>query len=161
MQLQILIIIWKVKLIYCAFKSCLSGVTAELVVRKLFIFLKENLDFESEQDALIQRYLLNEKEKEDSICKDQCKAFWCERYLKLLIMKKRCSKFIEFFHDQETSSKRHIISEQILRTKANLTETNLRARGNGTAKNIFISVTYIKPVMSEYNYICLFFCLFQ
>lgn len=148
-NMHIWIIILTIKLIYHAFESCFSDNKAELIVRELFIFLKENLDFESEQDALIQRYLLNEREKEDSICKDQCKAFWCERYLKLLIMKKRCSKFIEFFHDQETSSKRHIISEQILRTKANLKETNLKARGNGTAKNIFISVTYIKPVMSE------------
>lgn len=48
---------------------------------------------------MIQRDLLDEKEKEDYICKDQCKAFWCERYLKRLIMKKTCKGFIAFIHD--------------------------------------------------------------
>lgn len=67
--------------------------TAERIVRELFIYLKKTLNFEVDQDYLIQRQLLYEKEKEDLICKDQCKAFWCERYLKLLIMKKRCNNF--------------------------------------------------------------------
>lgn len=97
--MHIWIIILTIKLIYHAFESCFSDNKAELIVRELFIFLKENLDFESEQDDLIQRQLLDQKEKEDHICKDQCKAFWCERYLKLFIMKKQCNNFFAFIHE--------------------------------------------------------------
>uniref|UniRef100_A0A8W8JK92 Uncharacterized protein n=1 Tax=Magallana gigas TaxID=29159 RepID=A0A8W8JK92_MAGGI len=61
---------------------------SDIIVRDAFIFLKENLEFELKQDDLIQRELLDERDKEDRICRVQCKAFWSERYLKLLIKKK-------------------------------------------------------------------------
>lgn len=52
-------------------KECLDA----LAVRRLFVFMKENLDFESLQDELIQRELLHEKEKEDYIYKTKSKHF--------------------------------------------------------------------------------------
>lgn len=79
--------------------------TAERIVRELFKYLKKTLNFEVDQDDLIQRQLLDEKEKEDLICKDQCKAFWCERYLKLLIRKKRCNNFFAFIHETPSYSR--------------------------------------------------------
>lgn len=101
-------------------------VDAELIVREAFIFLKENLDFELLQDDLIQRHLLDEREKEDFICRDQCKAFWCERYLKLLITKARCNKFIEFI---DGTPFRCRISSNL---RAEITNSNIMKGGNVT-----------------------------
>lgn len=86
----------------------------------------------------MQEDLLDKKEKEDHIFKDQCKALWCERYLKRLIMKKTCKGFIAFIHNSDRPSLK-IISETISMTqqkplKSNLTET---ARGNVTAQLVF------------------------
>lgn len=131
--MHIWIIILTIKLIYHAFESCFSDNKAELIVRELFIFLKENLDFESEQDDLIQRQLLDQKEKEDHICKDQCKALWCERYLKLLIMKKRCTNFFKFIHD--TPSHRRISWTIISREIEDMNKS--QTSGNVTVKYIF------------------------
>lgn len=49
--------------------------------------MKENLDFESLQDELIQRELLHEKEKEDYIYKTKSNHFWNEKLIKLIIKK--------------------------------------------------------------------------
>lgn len=123
-QLHIWIFFLTIKLIYHAFESYFSDNTAELIVRELFIFLKENLDFGLEQDDLIQRQLLDQREKEDHICKDQCKAFWSERYLKLSIMKKRCNKFFAFIHD--TPSHRRISCKIISREIEEMNKSNTR-----------------------------------
>lgn len=137
-----------------AFKYCFLDIAAEFIVRKFFVFIKESIDFELEQDVLIQRDLLDEKEKEDHICKDQCKAFWCERYLKRLIMKKTCEGFIAFIHDRPSLKD---ISKTISMTKDNplkseLTET---ARGNVTAQLVFFLfffVMHINTIMFIYYY---------
>lgn len=97
--------------------------TPELIVRKAFIFLKENLDFELLQDELIQRQLLNKREREDLICSDQRKAFWCERYLKLLIRRRRCNRFLKFINGMQFQS--HIFS--------NLLNSNIMTGGNVTS----------------------------
>lgn len=102
----------------------------ELIVRKTFIFLKENLDFEQLQDALIQRELLDEREKEDLICRDQRKAFWCERYLKLLIKSKRCNKFIKFIDG--TPSHSCIFSNLLAKKRAEIRNSNIMTGGNVT-----------------------------
>lgn len=97
--------------------------TPELIVRGAFIFLKENLDFELLQDDLIQRQLLNKREREDLICSDQRKAFWYERYLKLLIRRRRCNRFIQFINRMPFHS--HIFS--------NLLNSNIMTGGNVTS----------------------------
>lgn len=75
--------------------------------------------------------LLDEKDK-DRICRDNCKDLWCERFLKRLIMQKRCDKFIAFIHEEPLY--KHIFPEQIKRKHAEITKSsNLTARGNLTA----------------------------
>lgn len=93
-------------------KECLDA----LAVRRLFVFMKENLDFESLQDELIQRELLHEKEKEDYIYKTKSKHFWNEKLIKLIIKKRRCKEFIEFINDMPCL--RHI-SEKIVEIQKN------------------------------------------
>lgn len=97
--------------------------TPELIVRGAFIFLKENLDFELLQDDLIQRQLMDKREREDLICSDQRKAFWCERYFKLLIRRRRCNRFIQFINRMPFHS--HIFS--------NLLNSNIMTGGNVTS----------------------------
>lgn len=97
--------------------------TPELIVRGAFIFLKENLDFELLQDDLIQRQLLDKREREDLICSDQRKAFLYERYLKLLIRRRRCNRFIQFINRMPFHS--HIFS--------NLLNSNIMTGGNVTS----------------------------
>lgn len=97
--------------------------------------LKENFDFELHQDDLIQKQLLDEKDK-DRICRDQSKALWCERFLKCLIMQKRCDNFLAYI--QEEPCYKRIYCEQIKRKHAEITKkSNLTAKGNVTAYFFF------------------------
>lgn len=70
-----------------------------LVVRRLFVFLKENLLFDSLQDELEQNKLLTQIERDDYVCKDKCKYYRCERLLKLIIRKGRCNEFIALINN--------------------------------------------------------------
>lgn len=111
-------------------------------MRDAFIFLKENLEFELKQDDLIQRELLDERDKEDRICRVQCKAFWSERYLKLLIKKKRCNKFISFI--KKTPLFGGIFSELLIRKQGEIIKkTNITARGNVTEFKYCFSIFHI------------------
>lgn len=78
---------------------CLSECLDALAVRRLFVFMKENLNFESLQDELIQRKLLHEKEREDYVCKTMSKHFWIEKLVKLIIKNRRCKEFVAFIND--------------------------------------------------------------
>lgn len=83
---------------------------------------------------MIQRQLLDTRERADFICKDKCEAFWCERYLKRLIMKKTCKKFIAFIH--EMPSYKHV-SDKILETQKNVKDAPQSAMGNAIKTTYF------------------------
>lgn len=81
----------------------------EFAVRRLFVFLKESLDFETLQDGLIHRNLLQGKEEEDYVYKDQGKLLRNERLIKLIIKKSRCKEFVAFI--SEKPCHKHIADE--------------------------------------------------
>lgn len=87
----------------------LSECPYEFAVRRLFVFLKESLDFETLQDGLIHRNLLQEKEEEDYVYKDQGKLLRNERLIKLTIKKSRCKEFVAFI--SEKPCHKHIADE--------------------------------------------------
>lgn len=98
-----------------------------MAVRRLFVFIKENIDFESLQDELIQRELLHEKEKEDYIYKTKSKHFWNEKLIKLIIKKRRCKEFIEFINDMPCLIH---ISEKIVEIQKNTESSSSDLSGN-------------------------------
>lgn len=65
----------------------------ELAVRRLFIFLKKTLNFDYYQDEFIQRKLLSERELKEFILTIH-EYFRSEKFLKLIIKKKRCKEFV-------------------------------------------------------------------
>lgn len=79
------------------------------------MFLKENLIFDSLQDELIQRDILNNRDIEDYICK-QGKYFRIERLIKRIIWKKRCSDFVTMINEMPGLED---IAGKILKTKEN------------------------------------------
>lgn len=75
------------------------------------MFLKEHIDFKTLEDELIQRNLLLEKEREDYVCKDTSTHYREERFLKLIIRKRRCKEFVALMHEMHCY---RFISETIL-----------------------------------------------
>lgn len=73
-------------------------------VKKSFVFLKDNLNFEDLKDKLIQDHLITNKEIEDFIGN----IFKSERLIKLIIKEKRCNKFISFI---KMSCDKHIFEK--------------------------------------------------
>lgn len=67
----------------------------ELAVRRLFIFLKKTVKFEYFQDDFIQINLLSEKELKEYVLTVH-KYFRSEKFLKLMIKKRRCKEFVAF-----------------------------------------------------------------
>lgn len=55
--------------------------------------------FDILQDHLLQRKLLLENERHDYVCKDGANHFRNERFIKLIIKKKRCQEFVEFLKE--------------------------------------------------------------
>ena len=74
-----------------SFSECLD----DLAIKKTFVFIKENLIFESVHDALTQKQLLLQRDKDNYVCKIPSRHFRVERLLKLIIRKKLCAEFIE------------------------------------------------------------------
>lgn len=96
------------------------------------MFIKDNLIFESLHDGLMQKKLLNEKEKEDYVCSNCARHYWSERLLKLIIRKKKCKEFVAFMH--EMSCHKHV-SEKIREVQEKATgETQKAATGNVVKK---------------------------
>ncbi|XP_078324280.1 uncharacterized protein LOC111123198 isoform X2 [Crassostrea virginica] len=67
----------------------------DLAIKKTFVFIKENLIFESVHDELTQKHLLLQRDKDNYVCKIPSRHFRVERLLKLIIRKKLCAEFIE------------------------------------------------------------------
>uniref|UniRef100_A0A8W8L7N5 Uncharacterized protein n=1 Tax=Magallana gigas TaxID=29159 RepID=A0A8W8L7N5_MAGGI len=109
------------------------GCSDEYVVRRLFVFIKDNLIFESLQDGLMQKQLLSEKEKEEYVCSNCARHYWSERLLKLIIRRKRCKEFVAFIH--QMSCHKHV-SEKILEVQEKAKGGTLKA-ANGDDESVF------------------------
>lgn len=106
----------------------------EFAIRSLFVFLKENLDIECLQDLLIERNLLSEREIVDYVFNVRGRHNRCERFLKLIIKKRRCHEFVAFLH---TLPSEKFISEEILKVQEN------EAKKNTTGNEIIVSVFFL------------------
>lgn len=114
-------------LICNAFKYFFVECPYEFAVRRLFVFLKESLDFETLQDGLIHRNLLQEKEEEDYVYKDQGKLLRNERLIKLTIKKSRCKEFVAFI--SEKPCHKHI-ADEIAKVQRKGEETHSAKKSN-------------------------------
>lgn len=103
----------------------------EFAIRRLFVFLKENLDFEFLHDLLIQENLLSEREIVDYVFNVRGRHNRCERFLKLIIKKDRCHTFVAFLH---TLPSEEFIYEEILKVQEN------RIKKDTTGNEIFFWV---------------------
>lgn len=102
-----------------------------LTVRRLFIFLKENLIFESMQDDLMERNLLNEREQED--CNSRNRYFRIEALLKIIMRKRRCKEFVAFIH--EIPGEKHVSEKIVQFQKEQIEQERERQTGSmGNAK---------------------------
>lgn len=97
------------------------------------MFIKDNLIFESLQDALIHKKLLNEKEKEEYVCSNCARHYWSERLLKLIIKKKRCKEFVAFI--RQMACHKHV-SEKIMEVQEKAKGGTLKA-ANGDDESVF------------------------
>lgn len=103
----------------------------EITVRRLFIFMKENLIFESIQDELLQKKILNEREIDE--CNNRNRHFKTETLIKIIIRKRRCKEFIDFIH--ELHSEEHV-SKTILQFQTEYSEQKeqIQTVSNGNVK---------------------------
>lgn len=105
----------------------------ELTVRRLFVFLKENLIFNNLQDEFYARDFFPDNESEEYVFGKTEDYYRVERFLKLLVKKKRCKKFLECMH--ELPSHEHVLDE-ILKFQKN--ETNTALNDKCKYKYVFI-----------------------
>ena len=104
----------------------------EIAVKASFVFLKENLDFNSMVDQIIQGGLLQDREKEDYVCKFH-NYFRIEKLIKLMIKKNRCAEFVDIIRQMDCYP--HVIEHiEKARQKAE-TGNERRPRGNVVYKN--------------------------
>ena len=86
----------------------------ELAVTASFVYLKENLNFDSMVDEMIQADLLFKREKEDYVCKSQNGYFKIDKLIKLMIKRHRCTRFMNIISHMD--SYRHVV-EHITKTR--------------------------------------------
>lgn len=106
------------------------------------MFLKENLNFDYLQDDLIQRNILSERELKEYVDLVHEKYSRCEKFLKLIIKKKRCKEFVTSLGELP---ERKSIIKKIRKVKKNTTPMTLK--GNAT-NEILILFVFVKQVQS-------------
>lgn len=116
-----------------------SEYSDEFAVRRLFIFIKDNLNFETLQDELTQKNLICDKEREDYICQTKYNHLRSERLLKLIIRKKRCPEFVTFMKEMPDHRCKDI-SDKILELQEKVRETQEASEGNVIKISYFIFV---------------------
>lgn len=77
------------------FSDCLD----ERTVRRLFVFLKKKLIFNTLQDEFIKRNFFADNKSKDYVFGKTDEYYRCERFLKLIIKKKICKEFIACMHE--------------------------------------------------------------
>lgn len=111
----------------------------ELAVRRLFVFLKNTLNFDYYQDEFIQRKLLSERELKEFILTIH-EYFRSEKFLKIIIKKKRCEKFVECMLELPNHDHDHI-TEKIIDFISNGTEKS--TEGNAINVILFSFVLFL------------------
>nr|XP_022306259.1 uncharacterized protein LOC111112774 isoform X3 [Crassostrea virginica] len=105
----------------------------EKAVKASFVFLKENLDFNSMVDQIIQGGLLQDREKEDYVCKFH-NYFRIDKLIKLMIKKNRCAEFVNIISQMDCYP--HVIEHiEKVRQKAETGNNQRGARGIDESKN--------------------------
>lgn len=95
---------------------------AELAVRRLFIFLKKTINFDYFEDDFIQINLLLKRDLKEYILPVH-EYFRSEKFLKLMIKKKRCKEFVAFMLELPDHHHHHShISEEIRKFTTNGTQ---------------------------------------
>lgn len=79
-------------------KFYISDCPDTFAVRRLFVFLKENLNFDYLQDEFIQRNIISQRELADYILTVH-EYLRSEQLLKLIIKRKRCQEFVVCMQD--------------------------------------------------------------
>lgn len=97
-------------------------------VKKSFVFLKENINFEYMEHWLIQNDIITTKEIEDYITQDKAIHFRSERLLKWLIWKRKCKAFVLLLDEMRCDN--HIPEEIARQINNNLRETQSSLTGN-------------------------------
>nr|XP_034318199.1 sacsin-like isoform X8 [Crassostrea gigas] len=129
------------------------GCSDEYVVRRLFVFIKDNLIFESLQDGLIHKKLLNEKEKEEYVCSNCARHYWSERLLKLIIKKKRCKEFVAFI--RQMACHKHV-SEKIMEVQEKAKGGTLKAANGAVQRRLNLTLTH---ELLQRHFACLYMAL--
>lgn len=104
-----------------SFSDCLD----ELTVRRLFVFLKENLILDTLTDEFIVRNFFPDNESKEYVFGKKDKYYRDERFLKLLIKKKRCKEFVACMHD--LPSYKHVL-DKILKFQEDETKSALNGK---------------------------------
>lgn len=104
-----------------SFSDCLD----ELTVRRLFVFLKENLILDTLRDEFTVRNFFPDNESKEYVFGKIDEHYRSERFLKLLIKRKRCKEFVACMHD--LPSYKHVL-DKILKFQEDETKSALNGK---------------------------------
>lgn len=82
----------------------------QIAVTRLFVSIKNKLDFDAQQDKLFQKRLLNSYEDEYVFCK-LGRHYRCERLIKYIIRNRLCTQFVAFLEDTEIPGQKQLYHE--------------------------------------------------
>lgn len=121
----------------------------EFAVRRLFIFLKKTVNFEYFQEDFIQINLLSEKELKEYVLTDH-RYLRSEKFLKLMIKKRRCKEFVAFMLELPDYHHHHRhITEEIRKS--------MRYETHKASKSNFINVVFFCFLFVSESLLCCFF----
>lgn len=82
----------------------------QIAVTRLFVYLKNKLDFDAQQDTLFEKRLLNSFEDEYVFCKLGI-HYRCERLIKHIIKNRLCTEFVAFLKETSIPGQRQLYKE--------------------------------------------------
>lgn len=91
-------------------KSMFAVSLDQIAVTRLFVYLKNKLDFDAQQDTLFQKRLLNSFEDEYVFC-ELGRHYRCERLIKHIIKNRLCTEFVAFLKDTRIRGQLHLYKE--------------------------------------------------
>lgn len=91
-------------------KSIFAVNLDQIAVTRLFVYLKNKLDFDAQQDKLFQKRLLNSYEDEYVFCK-LGRHYRCERLIKYIIKNKLCTEFVAFLKNTKIPDQKQLYKE--------------------------------------------------
>lgn len=91
-------------------KSIFAVSLDQIAVTRLFVYLKNKLDFDAQQDTLFQKRLLNSFEDEYVFC-ELGRHYRCERLIKQIIENRLCTEFVAFLKDTRIPGQMQLYKE--------------------------------------------------